>query len=356
MKKRMILISIVIAVICCSSFLLSACSFFSELGGGTLGKTPATPKLSTMGGIIMWDADPKATAYEIYENDVYVTMVYDTYYVCRDLAENTQVHVVAVNEENDKTSDASAKVLVYKQTGFSESESMNITLETGAYTIPARINHVYVSGSSEGAYIVIENRTTDLIITLDNVSMTTPNGKSCIGTADGTYDSNAKRYCVTLNVLGNNDLRAGDVTSVPEQPESNSDKDGGEGYVGGNALNLANIAVIGSGSLTLTGGKGGKGGKGANSESGLHSPGDGGDGGVGGNAIATSKIVICMNTTGCVQTYAGEGGAGGSYGVNGSVATGIWNQILGTLENGKDGKAGACLVGDIVVLNGVYID
>lgn len=363
MKKRTIVIFVCLML--SLTVMLSGCGIIKSLislgddsDDGPVDLTElmnlTAPKVSVTGCLIQWGTVDNATSYEVYSNDVLVTTTGDTYYICSDNTENKQFYVVAVNEELEKKSEESNTVMVCKQTGFSLSETMKIQLESGVYSIPATINYVTVSGSSSSAYIVVANRNTDLVISLNSVNMTSPGGKNCISTVDGSYSATAKKYNVIINVNGVNSLTAGDQTDIPAQPSDNTQAVGTTGYAGGNALNLASMVVTGGGSLTVTGGKGGTGGKGANAYSGLSSPGNGGDGGAGGNGIATTQMILCMDITGCVYAYGGEGGKGGSHGINGNVMSGLWNNLLDTMKDGSSGKKGTALVGNKKVYGGVY--
>lgn len=353
MKKKFIFAGVCIVMLLV--VILTGCSLF-ESGSSFTEEEIVAPKLSVMGNVISWGSVKNATLYEVYSNDKLVTTTGDNYYIAEKSSENKQFCIVAIDESLNKRSEESNKVMVYKQNGFSEDETMFVTLESGCYTIPATINYVTISGTSSNAYFTIENRNTDLVIALNNVVLTSSDSEHCISTVDGSYDATAKRYTVIIDVNGVNSLTVGNKTSVPSQAAENSDKKGANGYNGGNALNLANIEITGSGSLTLTGGSGGIGGQGANATSGLHSPGEGGNGGKGGNGIATTKMLLCMESTGSVTAYGGQGGAGGSHGINGNAMTGIWNNLLGTLKNGSAGKEGTSMIGDIKIYGGVYTD
>lgn len=351
MKKQIIiLVSVLILMIVC----LTGCELFGD--GGLFSSNLAAPSVSVMGCVVTWEEVNQATLYEIYKDGVLAQTTSDNYYVCKDNTENVQITVVAVDEEKGKASEASAAVLVRKQGSFEEDETMNIKLNSDeAYVVPSKINYVTISGTAENVYVSIENRNTDLTIMLNNVSMTSPSGKSCIGTADGSYDSKQKRYSVIIKAVGNNDLTAGDCTKVPDGQSGNSNKGGNDGYDGSSALCLAQIVVTGSGSLAVTGGKGGVGGAGAGTSGvSLSMPADGGDGGDGGNGIATTKVIVCMDSTGSLSAYGGAGGNGGIRGTNGSLMTGPWSSLLGTTGNNGDiGNTGKGIIGEVVLLSGI---
>lgn len=315
-----------------------------------------TPNVSVVGNTIYWDAVEGAVNYEIYQNDSLLTTVTDTHYVMSENNVTSQIYVVAKDSDSSKDSEKSNKVVVYKQADFTEEESMHIALSSGGYTIPTNINYVQITGSSSNAYIVVADRTTDLFIELLNVTITSPEGKSCIMSSDGSYDASAKRYGVTIKVTGTNVLTGGDYTSVPSTPSDNSGKKGTQGGDGGSGIVLPLVAITGDGSLTLNGGKGGAGGTGAAS-SGWSTAryGNGGNGGSGGCGIKTTTVIVSMSITGIIKAYGGLGGAKGAPGSNGSVVSGPLNTSNWSNCYGSVGSDGSSLVGDIKQFCGTYI-
>lgn len=349
---------IIIAVVCIvivAAVVLVACNVFGD--GGLFSSKLAAPEVSVMGGVIMWDKVNNATMYEVYKNGVLVNTTSETHYSFEDITEDAQVYVVAIDEEESKTSESSSKVLVYQQSGFSSEESMTIELESGGYVIPANIKYVCITGNSTNAYITIADRTSDLIVSLNNVNLTSPEGKDCIATSDGEINSNNKRYTVSVKVNGINILQGGNCTSVPSQPSDNTSKKGGKGGDGGSCLVLPYIVFCGNGSLTLNGGNGGAGGKGADS-SGWSTAcyGNGGDGGNGGNGIETEKAVLAMSLTGLVESYGGTAGTKGAPGANGSTLSGALYTSSWKNSYGKEGTEGLSVLGDIQLVSGIYRD
>lgn len=350
MKKIIIAVVCIVVVV---AVVLVACNIFGD--GGLFSSKLATPEVSVMGGVVMWNKVNNATAYEIYSNGVLVNTTSETHYSFDDITEDIQAYVVAIDEKEEKASDESAKVLVYKQSGFSDSEKMSIDLESGGYVIPANVKYVTITGNSSNAYVTVADRTSDLIVVLNNVNLTSPEGKDCISTSDGEIDTNNKRYCVSIKVNGTNILQGGNYVSIPSTPDDNTEKKGGKGGNGGSCLVLPYIVFCGNGSLTLNGGNGGAGGKGANSSGWSKSCyGNGGDGGNGGNGINTQKAVLAMSLTGLVESYGGLAGAKGAPGTNGSALSGPLYTSSWNKSYGKEGTAGLSIIGDIQLLSGVF--
>lgn len=353
MKKRLIISIACILIV--FSIVLTGCGIFGD--GGLFSSKLAAPEVSVMGGVVMWSKVNNATMYEIYKNGVLVNSTSETHYSFEDITEDAQVYVVAVDETEGKTSESSSKVLVYQQSGFSSEESMSIELQSGGYVIPANIKYVSITGNSTNAYITIADRTTDLIVLLSNVNLTSPEGKNCIATSDGEINSNNKRYSVSIKVNGTNILQGGNYVSVPSRPSDNSGKKGGKGGDGGSCLVLPYAVFLGNGSLVLNGGNGGAGGEGANS-SGWSTAcyGNGGDGGNGGNGIEVEKAVLAMSLTGLVESYGGAAGAKGAPGANGSVLSGPINTSNRKNCYGREGSEGLSVSGDLQLVSGIYRD
>lgn len=356
MKKRMA-ISIATCLLIVLAIGLTGCSGITDFFDGL--STLSAPEVTVIGNTLIWDSVKGAKEYEVYKDDNLVSTVGATNYSSVDNDRTAQFYVVAVSKNGKKKSDPSRKVAVYKQAGFTEEETMNITLESGVYVIPSNISYAVVTGSSDNATISIADRTTNLVLELNSVNITSVQGKGCITTNDGTYDSQKYGFSVTLVVKGINVLKGSAINSMPNQPSNNSQKKGSTGYNGVDAIVLPTIAITGDGSLTCTGGKGGKGGQGSDSSGSifsgsLASPGNGGDGGTGGYGIATTKLVMVMEATGTVNAYGGEGGQEGMYGANGNVSTGFWNNMLDTLKKGEKGKDGESMVGDILQIGGIF--
>lgn len=356
MKKRVAVV-ICVCLLIVMAIVFVGCNRITDFFDGLT--RLSAPEVTVIGNTLVWNSVKGAKEYEVYQDGNLVSTTGATNYSSVDNDKTAQFYVVSVSKNGKKKSDPSQKVAVYKQTGFSEEETMIITLESGVYVIPSNISYAVVTGSSDNATISIADRTTNLVLELNSVNITSVQGKGCITTNDGTYDAQKYRFSVTLVVKGINVLKGSAINSVPNQPSNNSQKKGTTGYNGVDSIVLPTIAITGGGSLTCTGGKGGKGGEGSDSSGSifsgsLASPGNGGDGGKGGYGIATTKLVMVMDATGTVNAYGGEGGQEGMYGANGNVSTGMWNNILDTLKKGEKGKDGESMVGDILQIGGIY--
>lgn len=348
MKSKFIVFLLCIATLV---FVLCGCS-----EGPSINSLDA-PDIVVVGNTIVWNAIKDAESYAVYCNGKQISTTTETHYTSFDNSEDMQFSVKALHSNDRKNSAESRKVVIYKQTGFDDNEKMYLNLSSGGYAIPSNIKYVKITGSSSSANIVIADRTTDLFIELNNVTMTSTMGKSCISTMNDEYDSSLKHFAVTINVVGTNVLTGSNYTAVPSQPAVNSEQKGKNGVDGGSGLILPLISFTGDGHLTLVGGNGGKGGTGAASE-GLSSSvyGNGGNGGNGGCGIKTTKAVMTMGLTGVVKAFGGYGGEKGAPGGNGSILsgplfTGNWSNCYG-----NPGTDGCSLIGDMYMFSGIYMD
>lgn len=345
---------LIVALAALTVFSLVGCDLFAEKEPPeSINEKLGSPEVSSVGGTVFWERISGASLYEVYRNEELVQTTDKTYYICDDNIQTEQVYVRAVSDDRTEKSEPSNNAAITKQTNFFEEEKLEIHLEDGEYNVAPNINYVLVTGKSSNACIVISDRTTDLFIELDNVSICAPDGRSCIFVEK---DYQMCRYGVTIKVNGTNLLNGGDCLKVPQTPADNTQKKGLEGYEGGSGIVLPQINFIGNGNLTLNGGKGGKGGSGAAS-SGL-SPvcyGNGGDGGTGGSGIKTRKLVFAMTTQGVVKVFGGLGGEKGSPGNNGSVISGPLNTSKWAKCFGKEGKNGEGLIGKLVQCSGTFI-
>ncbi len=353
MRKRIYLIlAVSLLCLCFLSCVLSGCS--SLLG---FNARLDTPILTAIGNTIIWNPVTEALNYEIFCDEISLTTTNNTYYTVGNLTSTSQFYVVAKSSDMSKDSEKSQSVIVYKNANFSDNESMLFELsDNNTYTISKAINYVQVSGSAVNTSILISDRVSDIVVELDNVSMVSPEGKSCISTTDESFDFSLKHFAVTIIVKGTNELTGSNYLSVPPTPSNNSNKRGTNGGDGGSGLILPNIAIAGSGSLTLNGGNGGKGGAGAPS-SGMSSAvyGHGGNGGNGGYGIKCTNIVLVMDVAGITRAYGGLGGERGTPGANGSVLTGPLNTANWSNCYGAVGRNATALIGQIRQLSGVYI-
>lgn len=110
MKKIITMLCIIVL----TASLCTACDLFNMLN------IIDAPKISAVGSVIMWNKVENASLYEVYSNDTLVETTGDCFYICTGNSENKQLYVTAVDEESEKKSKESNKVMVYKQAGFSE--------------------------------------------------------------------------------------------------------------------------------------------------------------------------------------------------------------------------------------------
>lgn len=343
--------------------ILCGCSFLFESGSDKTTYTPiitklGVPDVTALGNTVLWDTISEATEYDVYSNNTFLTTVSDTYYIASELSDTTAFYIIAKNQDESRNSQKSNNVILYKNCDFSSEETMEIKLSNNSgYYVPATINYVTVSGTAVNSYIIISDRTKDIVIELDNVNITSLQNKNCISTDGNSYDFSLKRYSATIIVKGTNLLNGSNYNSKPQKPSENSGRKGTKGGEGGSGIVLPNIALTGNGSLTINGGNGGEGGDGSNS-SGFSSAvyGHGGDGGSGGSGIKCTTLLLVMDITGITSTHGGLAGTRGAPGGNGSVLTGPFNTANWSNCYGDNGVNGSSLIGAIKQISGVYIN
>ncbi len=318
-----------------------------------------TPIVQAVGNVLYWNKIENAVEYRVIKNgETYVTTK-NLFVRVDDLAQNSEFSVVAKASNQSQNSKTSDRVLISRNTGFTEEESLTITLsdenETNQYSVPSNINCVTITGTvSEevNAKIEFEARTSDIFIQLNGVSMTAGESVNCLGMKNDAYDETSN-YSAIIKVTGENHLTCKSVTKTPGQPAQNTEIQGGTGYVGGSPILFSKLAIIGDGSLELIAGNGGNGGKGANS-AGFSSKryGFGGNGGTGGSGVYSAKTVLAMDYGGIVRATAGIGGNGGEPGANGSIVSSIWGATWDSYY-GQKGADGSKIRGEFLNLQGV---
>lgn len=332
--------------------------FISGCEGGIAGLFKLdTPQIESIGNVIQWQPIEKAEEYDILFNEKVIATTKDTYYILETVEEVGQINVVAKTEK--RSSDKSNGVRAIKTENFKQYETQTVELKNNnKINVAPNINYVTVTGTAINTCLIIAERTTDIVIKLENVTMTSPNGFSCIATVDNNYDSTKNNFSAIIIAEGINTLNGKSVTVLPSQPATNSEKDGQDGIEGGSGIVFPKIAIMGSGSLTLSGGNGGKGGKGADSAGWVAAVfGDGGDGGDGGYGIKATKIAVAMEYSGICKCSGGEGGKGGNPGANGSIISGPIYSAAGNYERyyGKDGEPGGATIGELFQYRGSFI-
>lgn len=343
MKKTVyILIALVFSCIC--NFMVCGCN-------GSL--SIDMPKVTSYGNVIFWDEIEGADSY-VVTVDEEQKEVFTNYYVFDNLSESKQVFVrTKIGEKVSRKSDI---VTVIRTTSFSQDETYEIDLVSHkTYDILPTYNYVKISGAASDSQINIQNRSRDLVIELNDVTLISSQGNNCITTSNGKYDTTSSNFSVVFVVNGINKISGSNYMTTPTKQKENSGKYGTKGGDGGNGIVLPNIVINGQGALSINGGNGGTGGDGADS-SGLStsSNGSGGNGGNGGSGILCNTIIIAMGADGVVKLYGGAGGKGGKVGVNGSVMSGPWVSIAQSRKDGVAGSNGSGYVGNLVRLSGTF--
>jgi len=206
---------------------------------------------------------------------------------------------------------ASLPKTVAEHEGYEDDSVKKYTLadlHAGTVTIPASVQEVLLVGDVSKTFtknIVISPRNSDLKITMDNVKLTAPAGTAAIRD-EGTA---ATPHTITLVVIGENIITAGNGTNGSVR------QSGGTGAIGLDAGSNHSISVVGTGNLTILGGRGGNGGAGGNTDSSDLNTRLGGAGGRGGFGIKCKSVSFGD----AIGTITIEGGAG-EYAVNAGTA------------------------------------
>lgn len=198
-----------------------------------------------------------------------------------------------------------AKILVLDKTcesiRFNEEESAIIlppeqfingcTIIVGSvvktFTVTSNENIVYLLN------IVIEGRVDNIVLTLDNVSMRSPNKSSAISSlSDIMISLYSAGTCRIYGSAGNEGIA------------------GRKGGSGSSAISCYALKVYGS-NISFYGGSGGKGGDGMQGNN--RAGGNGGDGGVGTYAITVENAVVFVGKN--ITVKGGDGGDGGNGGL-----------------------------------------
>lgn len=322
---------------------------------------PTPEEVKAVGNLVTWNAVEGCESYDVYFNDDVVTTTSKTWVNLGEVFTEGKVVVVAKGTEMRKPSAKSQEVNIFRNTNFSDDLVMNVQLQSNMEVrIPSNIRRVNLSmaeGVSEAnnSYIILNNRTQDLILHLNQIVLHAPDNRGCIQMYDGEYTSDKHNFNLIILAEGDSILTGGDYTTVPNQPTENSNSKGRKGGEGFSAIAVPRIMFQGSGGITLRGGNGGPGGKGSDSSGiSLAVYGSGGDGGNGGCGLKCESIILCMEMVGAVNCYGGEGGDGGSPGRNGSIMTGPTHTSEWSSRYGKDGDRGQGSIGELQTYEGTF--
>jgi len=329
---------------------------FSLSGCGT--PQLSKPQVTSIGPLIHWNDVENASSYIVYEGDKVVQTTFSTYFIADSLSSTlADVTVIAHSDsESFKDSNHSNAVSIYKNSGFLEDESQHIELqENKTYDIPESVNYVSVAGTAKNSNVVVENRSKQLLIELDNAILSSAEGETCISTADNTFDFAKKPWTTIIKASGFNTLSGGSTITKPATPADDQEITGTNGKNGGCGIVLPQIVFYGSGSLVCTGGNGGPGGDGSACTTwSTNTYGHGGNGGDGGSGFKCTTIALAMETGGNVSSSAGEGGARGKAGENGSIITGPMGSGFWEGCCGSAGKKGSNYVGILQQYRGSF--
>jgi hypothetical protein len=180
--------------------------------------------------------------------------------------------------------------------------------------------------------IIINARSTDLKITMNNFKFVAPQGKAAVQDLSVT----APQHKINFVLLGDNSITGGNGAKGGNGSPGSSGESGGAGI---NVTKNHSITVTGNGKLTVTGGNGGAGGNGNDSKSGDVNSRRGGNGGSGGSGIVCNAISL-ENATGKITVVGGNGGAGGKGGNSTEIGAVLWagpNLCGGNGGNGGQG-------------------
>lgn len=315
------------------------------------------PQVTKTGNVISWTAIEEAKTYDILVDGVLFDTTKETSYVFKEVTQDISVSVLARAEnEYVKSKDPSDAVTVYQNAAFKDADTLTIGLEDNReYSVPANVKHLKVSGKAENSNIFIEERTSDLVITLDNADILSREKASCIQQRGA-----AKGSAIIVNIVGENRLTAAKPSEIPATPAKGSGTKGSVGINGTHGIQYENIVFMGNGNLSLLGSEGGKGGQGAEQDNGfftLTQAGSGGNGGNGGSGLSCTSVALCMDSAAKIIATGGEGGKGGPRGVgHTSVAEGI-TSAMGVVNDGAQGtKGAACAYTNCLKLSGILIE
>lgn len=315
-----------------------------------------TPEIKKVGNAISWTAVEDAKTYEIYVNGELHDTTTETNYIFKETTADIKVSVMARAENEYVKSKQSEEITIAQNSGFHDADTLVIVLENDKeYSVPTNVKNLKVSGKATNSSILVEERSTDLVITLDNVDLISREKVACIqqrGTAKGS--------AIIVNLVGDSRLVATPTAEVPATPAKGSGKDGTAGAHGAHGIQYENIVFMGNGNIYLFGAEGGKGGQGAEKADGLAGffsvtpAGNGGNGGNGGSGFSCSTVILCMDNASKVNVQGGVGGAGGARGVGHASIEGAINDAMGAINDGAKGSNGAaCAYTTCIKISGI---
>lgn len=204
MKKLLaILLSAIMLSTCCAS--LCACSIFGFSNTDIFGIVQ--PKISAYGNVIYWEAVADAAEYQVYAEGASIGTTTDTYYVLDDLSVDSDITVTAKNAQGKESKESNA-ITVQQSVGFVDEETMDIELTSEKeYKVSSNIKFVKVSGEASSVGFTIEkNRTDDLYVELDQVTMVSGATNNCFRTENNIMDAEELKFAVIFILKGNSAL------------------------------------------------------------------------------------------------------------------------------------------------------
>lgn len=353
LSKSAWLVLICVMLVCSQ---LVACNTNSNPGG----KVPDirndffAPVVVSLGQWLYWEACAGAVSYDIYCGSNKIANVTDTRYFVGEHSSDTYYSAVA--NYAGGSSERSTQTLVSKNVGYTEEETLDLSnFEGGEVTISSKIRKVVVKYSEQKSLrstFNIETRSTDIVFELANATLEGLGQYAVISTPNGKYDRPSNNFSIVFDVEGECGVK-GLQQEAPSKPAKNSGSAGDDGASGVKAVLASSVVVVGSGTLTFTGGKGQNGAPGADSDMlSSASYGHGGNGGDGGGALVCKYLLLNMQPNGVLNLVNGKGGEKGGRGSGATLTDMTHLSHTAAQCDGSAGSVGKSQVQISVVIGG----
>ena len=327
-----------IAVATASLFILTACNPLQIFDTGEKKEfRKFTPEITRNYSTISWDEVKNASSYDVYKNGELVeNITSNVYNVGTEIEADCTYYITAHSDEFKRDTKKSNEVIYYKNTNFTESETVTVS-SSSSVTVSNNVRNIVLDHYTSGVSLTIADRTADLVVTLKSCSISSG--------LDFTVSSDKTAYTAVIVLDGDSSISGtnGKSYTAADKGATNSEIDGKPGGNGQTALKASELVIKGNGNLTLTGGNGGNASEGADS-SGTFSKkfcGKGASGGNGGNGLSCTKLTLDIGSGNKVRATGGSGGKKSKPGVNGALISGpIVSAAWFNWDIGKDGTSG----------------
>lgn len=360
--KKFTKLMLIIVVILSVALTGVACSLFeggneddgTDIEGTTPEDSIASPVLTSFDSYVIWDFVEEAVGYIVSVDDVEQAETTVNYF---NVVDNGQVAVKVKAVHETKGSSKYSNSLTIGDASFAPYEIMTIYADGNSHSIPAMVSKVIVSQctsikdnvpDSARRYLdqlVVENRTSPLLIELDEVTISANDGITGIGTSSPISSSSDLSSLLIVRAVGDgsSSINGGNGRSGEDGKDAGKMFGvGGDGYDGEQglpAIRWENVLIDGVQDLHLNGGTGGYGGDGGSGKG--NNSGDGGNGGTGGYALEAANYYENMYNSSVDFGQSSGGGAG--------YSPKNWG-ILDSGKHGSRGRAGGEYTGTLIVL------